>query len=293
MSAVDLARPGLGAAAPALSAASACEPLALLPLLPAPLPSLLAMLSAFAPLASGRALALPVREEVPLVPGAFLLRGVFPEEAARLCSAVRLAHSETLAGHSAHDRRRDSQHHCALHVPAASLAVLCARLRPFLPPTAGPGSAAALAPPGSELSTFLRLYHYTPGDVSNPHFDKSFTHCEHHVLRSFSAYSLLLYASDQCEGGSTTFFEAGSSPKSERGALRSVASVRPRVGDVLVFPHGHHKGAHPSPLHEGSLVVSGEKLLVRTDVIYHCPPPAAAAQRKAKEAECCAGAGAE
>jgi len=233
---------------------------------------MLAMCSVFEPLASGSPLPVPVREEVAHVPGAFLLRGAFSEaEAARLCSVVRQVHSETLAGHSAHDRRRDSQHHCALHVPPASLAVLCARLRPFLPPTAGAGSPATLAPPGIELSTFLRCYHYTAGDVSKPHFDKSFTHCEDHVLRSFSAYSLLLYASDQCEGGHTAFFEPGSSPRSERGALRTVASVRPRVGDALIFPHGQHKGAHPSPLHEGSLVESGEKLLVRTDVMYHCP----------------------
>ena len=98
----------LGTATLAMSPASACEPQ------PAQLPSMLAMCSAFEPLASGASLPLPVREEVAHVPGACLLRGAFSEaEAARLCSAVRLVHSETLAGHSAHDRRRDSQHHCA------------------------------------------------------------------------------------------------------------------------------------------------------------------------------------
>ena len=222
----------------------------------------------------------PFREEVEGVAGAFLIRNAFSAaEAAALCVAVRLAHAEASSLQQGGGARRNSQHHCALHVPPSALAPLGARLRALLPATAGPGSSAALAPPGQELSTFLRCYHYLPGDMSMPHWDKSFTVSERHTLKSFTAYSLLLYASDTCEGGKTTFFAADTAaavqtgrahltPRCEGVALTVAAAVTPRVGDALVFPHGLHKGAHPSPLHEGSLVTLGEKILIRTDVVY-------------------------
>ena len=47
--------------------------------------------------------------------------------------------------------------------------------------------------------------------------------------------------------------------------------VHPRTGDVLVFPHGRQPGCYPDPLHEGSVVTSGRKSIIRTDVIYVDP----------------------
>eukprot|EP01052_Picozoa_sp_SAG31_P002016 SAG31_NODE_67_length_28318_cov_6.493674_34_plen_798_part_00 len=102
-------------------------------------------------------------------------------------------------------------------------------------------------------------------------------------------------------GGCTTFFapdpaivisRRGLTPLCERESLTVVAEVAPRRGDVLIFPHGTHPGCHPSPLHEGSTVCrpvpshsvesmqllvrwswwqvkDGQKLLIRTDVVYH------------------------
>merc|ERR1712113_742028 len=108
--------------------------------------------------------------------------------------------------------------------------------------------------------------------MSKPHFDRSFCLCETtpNVLSSFSAYSMLLYISDSLEGGETTFFKSsptipvsskGLTPQCERSSLVVATRVAPRVGDALIFPHGQHHGCHPSPLHEGSLVIQGEKLL--------------------------------
>lgn len=222
------------------------------------------------------------REDVDGVPGVFLLRRVFSaEESAALANVVRLAHRGR-APRVESEKRRDSQHHRAVRVPQDAMSVICDRLRPHLPNVAGPRSNADLEAPGREISTFLRCYHYLAGDTTKPHFDRSFCYCEHtpNVLSSFSAYSVLLYVGDSCEGGATTFFQpdptlpvskSGLSPQCDLGRLQVAATVTPCTGDVLFFPHGKHPGCHPDPLHEGSTVLSGEKLLIRTDVIFCAP----------------------
>jgi hypothetical protein len=60
----------------------------------------------------------------------------------------------------------------------------------------------------------------------------------------------------------------GATPLCARDRLVACAAVAPRRGDALVFPHGAHPGCHPGLLHEGSAVLRGEKLLIRTDVLY-------------------------
>eukprot|EP00435_Cladocopium_sp_Y103_P060046 s568_g21.t2 len=217
----------------------------------------------------------PTRQDLPAVPGAFVIRNAFsPEEAFRLAEAVTLAHGGR-AKRTVAEQRRESQHHRAV---TASLEILGRRLRPLLPSHAGPSCNAKLEAPGAEISSFLRCYRYQSGDLSRPHWDRSFCLCETpNVLSSFSAYSLLLYTNDTFEGGETTFFEADPSlpvsnkkltPQCDRASLRVALRMQPKAGDALLFPHGLHPGCHPSPLHEGSEVLSGEKLLVRTDIMY-------------------------
>jgi hypothetical protein len=259
----------------------------------------------------------PTREPVEGVPGAYVLRGALSNaEATRLAAVVRAAHRSraerlgltaqpprtgvTGAGGGGGDwraeqPRRDSQHHVPLRASRDDMCALAARLREWLPQIAGPpaGCAAPLAPPGDEISTFLRCYLYKQGDVSNPHYDRSFReHAEptaeavakggrgarRGVLRRFSAFSVLLYLNDAFQGGCTTFFapEPGGrrgryTPLCSRDELAVVASVQPRCGDVLIFPHGtQHPGGrcYPDPLHEGSRILEGEKLLLRTDVVF-------------------------
>lgn len=235
-------------------------------------------------LASGETVS-PRREDLPEVPGAYVIHGALSvEEVAAFARTVRLSHrGGAKARRLPEEQRRDSQHHRGVRVSPACLSSICARLRPLLSETAGPDNAAGLEEPTKEISTFLRCYHYLPGDASKPHYDRSATVCEHqpNVLSSFSAFSLLMYVGDECQGGATTFFEhnasvslsgKGLTPLCDRSDLVVAAKVQPLVGDILIFPHGRHPGCHPNPLHEGSTVISGEKLLVRTDVMYRVPP---------------------
>ena len=70
------------------------------------------------------------------------------------------------------------------------------------------------------------------------------------------------------EGGETTFFVPSPNDPST-GGLVSVAVPK---GSVLCFYHGEHEH---SLLHEGSLVTSGLKRIVRSDVLYSLPGRAA------------------
>jgi hypothetical protein len=182
--------------------------------------------------------------------------------------------------------RRPSQHHTPCYVENGDLSTLTARVRPHLPHHAGPQNSSYLA--DFPISTFLRCYDYHTSDASTPHFDRSFNVHEKdamgrntgHLLQ-FTAYSMLLYLNDDFEGGHTTFFPLQPDhiedvARSRRGntSLREVTADTPRVsvipkqGDVLIFPHGRHSGCHPDPLHEGSVILSGRKTIIRTDIIY-------------------------
>ena len=244
----------------------------------------------------------PQREAVDAVPGAFVIRGALTEaETTKLAAVVRLAHQRREQAASSapavtadsvlsDKSRRDSQHHIPIRTEAAALSQLAARLRPLLPKVAGPpgGCKAALAPPGSEVSGFLRCYHYKEGDISNPHFDRSFREHDNATpaadllaegagpasrragrgpLVAFSAFSILLYLNDDFEGGCTTFFSADDAaafsrkgrftPLCERAALTVVAKVEPRRGDVLIFPHGTQVSGtlYPSQSHKSCRLV--------------------------------------
>lgn len=238
------------------------------------------------------------RHNITDVPGCFVVKGLLSsDECTEWAQLVREVHhqKETCQNTSSKQQqpRRESQHHLPLKVNSghAGFASLTQRLRPFLPNVAGPNCKAHLDISGQEISTFLRCYRYLPGDRSAPHFDRSFA--EHSASKAkgssrggspvrFSAYSVVVYLNDDFEGGETTFFRPlpshmisrrGLSPKEgyDQSILEVAAKVVPRKGDVLVFPHGWTSGCHPNPLHEGSTVVSGEKCILRTDVVYKNP----------------------
>jgi prolyl 4-hydroxylase len=89
----------------------------------------------------------------------------------------------------------------------------------------------------------FRCYRYEPGQRFAPHYDgayqRSATEC--------SELTLMVYLNDAFTGGRTAFHDYG-------------VEVTPRTGDALLFQH--------RLLHEGCVVVSGAKYVLRSDVMY-------------------------
>lgn len=123
------------------------------------------------------------------------------------------------------------------------------------------------------LNARFRVYRYVPGAVYRPHIDGSWPRSGLDLAKpdgqqylyddtregaQLSRLTFLIYLNDEFSEGFTTFFM----PTAE--ALKGIRVV-PRMGSVLVFPHGETTGAL---LHEGSAVSRGAKYVIRTDVLY-------------------------
>lgn len=222
------------------------------------------------------------------VEGAFILRKFLtPEEVGilQICAENLVAADPTRDEGRALSRRQ-SAHHTPCIVNAEVMRPLCNRIREYLPIHAGPAHLATLEEPGLELSNFLRCYSYSPMGYSGLHFDKSLTeHDKHMRMLKLTAYSVLFYlrGKPDCEGGRTLFYPHHTLPSTRSGKgvvidpddpranLGEGFGVDPHAGDVLIFPHGRHLGCYPDPLHEGEIVESGRKTLIRTDLCYLNP----------------------
>jgi predicted 2-oxoglutarate/Fe(II)-dependent dioxygenase YbiX len=90
----------------------------------------------------------------------------------------------------------------------------------------------------------LRLYRYGPGERHGAHWDTVVELADN--VRSM--LSLVFYLNDDFTGGNTLFPELDQ-------------CITPRRGRALLFQH--------RVLHEASVVTAGEKLVLRTDVLYH------------------------
>jgi hypothetical protein len=89
----------------------------------------------------------------------------------------------------------------------------------------------------------LRLYRYGPGERHGAHWD-TVVELGGGVR---SLVTLVFYLNDGFEGGETSY------PELER-------TIAPRAGRALLFQH--------RILHEATAVRSGEKLVLRTDILY-------------------------
>ena len=133
-------------------------------------------------------------------------------------------------------------------------------------------AAADLASAG--INARWRLFRYTDkeGAVYRPHIDGSwpgsgfdangrYCHDVHGDRRS--RLTFLIYLTGGFEGGSTTFYM----PDGTTGAGLHARRVQPVRGAVLCFPQGNTA----SLLHEESAVIRGEKVVIRSDVLYMLP----------------------
>ena len=94
----------------------------------------------------------------------------------------------------------------------------------------------------------LRVYRYGPGERHGAHWD-TVVELDGGVR---SLLTLVFYLNDGFDGGATEFPELG-------------RTIEPRRGRALLFQH--------RVLHEASEVVRGEKLVLRTDVLYSSNAP--------------------
>jgi predicted 2-oxoglutarate/Fe(II)-dependent dioxygenase YbiX len=89
----------------------------------------------------------------------------------------------------------------------------------------------------------FRGYRYEPGQRFAPHRDG----CFRRSADEQSELTLMVYLNADFTGGATTFLDAG-------------VAVQPRPGMALLFQHNLE--------HEGSVVHTGAKYALRTDVMY-------------------------
>lgn len=114
-------------------------------------------------------------------------------------------------------------------------ALIWDRLQEFAPE----GKAGEMA---CGLNELFRFYKYSPGQRFKMHKDGSFIRNEQEA----SQYTFLIYLNDAYTGGETVF--------------ASGEIIRPEKGAALVFHH---------PLrHESSLLTTGIKYVLRTDIMY-------------------------
>lgn len=91
------------------------------------------------------------------------------------------------------------------------------------------------------LNEMFRFYKYEIGQKFKRHIDGSYQRNE----QEMSLYTLLIYLNDDFEGGETTFDNL---------------IIQPKIGSALIFKH--------QLKHEGKEILSGEKYVLRTDIMY-------------------------
>ncbi|WP_068873036.1 2OG-Fe(II) oxygenase [Xanthomonas translucens] len=92
-------------------------------------------------------------------------------------------------------------------------------------------------------SEYIRLYKYVPGQYFKPHTEHPWIKNDTERTRAV----ILVYLNDDFEGGDTVFLDYG-------------RVIRPKKGLVLGF--------QDQVLHEGEEVTSGEKYVLRFDLVY-------------------------
>lgn len=98
-----------------------------------------------------------------------------------------------------------------------------------------------------------RFYRYQPGQTFKPHCDGSYMRMK---PWEESELTFMIYLNGGMTGGETRFF--ADMEQAFRG--RPYLSVEPKEGMALVFVH--------AIWHEGAIVHSGQKYVLRTDVMY-------------------------
>ena len=125
------------------------------------------------------------------------------------------------------------------------------------------------------INARFRFYRYGPGDYFAPHTDGAWPGSrviDGELISNafddrFSQLSMLLFLSDDYEGGATQFLvsEADPSRPARGNEANRVVDVRTPLGGALCFPHGYHP---LQCLHASQKIDSGYKYIIRSDVLF-------------------------
>jgi len=181
----------------------------------------------------------------------FVLRGFLsPAEcAAHIAASEAVGYGDapinTFAGQVVNKRMRNNDR---VMVDDPTLAAaMWARLRPFMAPKRGTRWEAV------GLNERFRFYRYDPGQRFDWHFDGAFERSPTEI----SAFTFMAYLNDGFEGGETAFnMNFGDGIRADDPITR----ITPEAGMALVFVH--------RILHQGAVVTSGRKYVLRSDVMY-------------------------
>lgn len=108
------------------------------------------------------------------------------------------------------------------------------------------------------LNSRIRIYRYSRGQFFDQHYDESNRVMAPGNVAGMTTWTLLIYLTT-CEGGETAFYPE---PASKRDKIPDPILVDPQVGSALL-----HRHFPECLLHEGKEVLSGEKWVIRSDLI--------------------------
>ncbi|OWB62161.1 hypothetical protein B5S29_g3082 [[Candida] boidinii] len=108
-----------------------------------------------------------------------------------------------------------------------------------------------------DLNPQLRFYRYQKGHYFGKHYDESVNVVLKDGKRGKTKWTLLIYLTgdDEFQGGGTIFYEMNNNKKFK--------NVHPSKGMALLHKHGND-----CLLHEAEIVKSGEKWVLRSDVVF-------------------------
>ncbi|CAJ1347086.1 unnamed protein product [Effrenium voratum] len=207
-----------------------------------------------------RQLAPTKREELPDIPGAFVLHDAFSEEECQ--QLIELTEQMGYTEDAPVSLGRNIRHNenCVWIADEETSRVAFERCADLLP-----NDTDTNIPVG--INRRWRFYKYNVGDIFRPHLDGSWAgsgidstgNLVHDIFGDrWSKMSWVLYLNDNFQGGGTRFIL-------KRFGMDLVREVPARRGSVLCFFHGEHP---LSLLHEGALVTAGTKYIVRSEVLY-------------------------
>jgi len=108
------------------------------------------------------------------------------------------------------------------------------------------------------LNANIRIYRYRPGQFFDQHYDESNNVVGPSEVAAKTTWTLLIYLT-ACEGGETAFYPEASS---KRETQPDPVLVDPQAGSALF-----HRHFPDCLLHEGKEVLSGEKWVLRSDLV--------------------------